>query len=126
MAVYEIQSCMQGYHIYKDIWTAMIGDLLCEREPFNDVDRYAIAVLKDDNTVAHIPKKISKICSVLARGGNMACTSIGGRRYSADLPQWGYLVSWCLLVNRKKFKRLRRCLPVELLQTVKINNFEVL
>ena len=31
---------MRGYHVYKDIWAAMIGeDLLCEREPFNDVDR---------------------------------------------------------------------------------------
>jgi len=33
-------------------------DLLCKREPFNDVDRYAVAILKDDTTVGHIPKKI--------------------------------------------------------------------
>jgi len=62
----------------------MIGeDLLCKREPFNDVDRYAIAVLKVDITVEHIPKKLSRICSLfLAKGGNIACTPIGGRRYS--------------------------------------------
>ena len=41
MAAYEMESCVRGYHVYKDIWAAMIGDLLCEREPFNDVDRYA-------------------------------------------------------------------------------------
>ena len=30
-----MESYMQGYHVYKDIWAAMIVDLLCEREPFN-------------------------------------------------------------------------------------------
>ena len=39
----------------------MIGDLLCEREPFNVVDKYAVAVLKDDTIVGHILKKISRI-----------------------------------------------------------------
>ena len=54
MAVYKMESCMQGYHVYEDIWATMIKeDLLCEREPFNDVDRYAIAVLKDDTIVRY-------------------------------------------------------------------------
>ena len=83
MAVYEMESCVQGYHVYKDIWPAMIGDLLCEREPFNVVDRYAVAVLKDDTIVGHIPKTISRICSLfIARSGAIACTPIGGRKYS--------------------------------------------
>ena len=43
------------------IWAAIIGDLLCEREPFNVVDKYAVAVLKDDTIVGHILKKISRI-----------------------------------------------------------------
>ena len=58
-------------------------DLLCERQPFNVVDRYAVAVLKDDTIVGHIPKKVSRICSLfIARGGAIACTPIRGRRYS--------------------------------------------
>ena len=87
----------------------MIGeDLLCEREPFNDVDRYAVAVLKDDTTVGHIPKKISRICSLfLARGGNIACTPIGGRRYSADLPQGGLEIP-CKLVFTGKQKEVQK------------------
>ena len=62
----------------------MIGeDLLCEREPFNDVDIYAVTVLRDDTIVGLIPKKISRICSLfIVRGGAIACTPIGGRRYS--------------------------------------------
>ena len=38
-------SCIRGYHVYKDIWDAAIGEVLVgEREPHNIEDRYAIAV----------------------------------------------------------------------------------
>ena len=34
MEVCERNSCVHGYHIYKDIWDAIIGEeLQCEREP---------------------------------------------------------------------------------------------
>ena len=60
MAAYEVEFCIHGYHVYKDWWGALIGEgVLCEREPFNDEDRYAMAVLKDDTVVSHIPRKIS-------------------------------------------------------------------
>ena len=37
--------CVCGYHIYEDIWNAMVGKVLvCEKEPNNSQDRYAIAV----------------------------------------------------------------------------------
>ena len=30
----EIPSCVRGYHVYKDIWAAAVGELLmCSREP---------------------------------------------------------------------------------------------
>ena len=30
----EIPSCVRGYHVYKDIWVAAVGELLmCSREP---------------------------------------------------------------------------------------------
>ena len=40
---------MRGHHVhvYKEIWTPVIGkDLMCEREPSNSVDPYAVAVIK--------------------------------------------------------------------------------
>ena len=55
---------------------------ISEGKLFNDQDRYAVAVLKDDTVVGHIPRKISQICSFLARGGAITCTHIGGRRCS--------------------------------------------
>ena len=53
------------------------------RRHFDDEDRYAVAVVKDDTVVA---RKISRICSLfLARGGVITCMPIGGRRYSSHL-----------------------------------------
>ena len=43
----DMPCCVRGYHVYQAIWTAGIGEeLLCEREPTNAVDRYAVAVVK--------------------------------------------------------------------------------
>ena len=43
-----IELCVRGYHVYKDIWEAAIGEELpCERETRNTNDRYAVAVKKD-------------------------------------------------------------------------------
>ena len=39
MAAYKMESCIRGYHVYKDLWDASIGeDTLCESEPLNDED----------------------------------------------------------------------------------------
>ena len=51
---WEIESCVRGYHIYQSVWTAMLDDeLICVRNPFNSIDRYAIAVKNDDTVVGH-------------------------------------------------------------------------
>ena len=69
MAAYEMEFSVCGYYVYKDSGDASIGDVLCEREPFNDENQYAVVVLKDDTIISHIPRKISQIFSlVLARG----------------------------------------------------------
>ena len=66
MEVCERNSCVRGYHIYKDIWDAVIGEeLQCEREPDNRSDRYAVAIKKDGIIIGHIPRKISQACSLL-------------------------------------------------------------
>ena len=46
-------------------------DILFEWEPFNDEDRYAVAVLKGDTVVSHIPAKkdISNLFSVSGSKG---------------------------------------------------------
>ena len=42
---------VRGYHIYKEIWYATVGEVLvCEREPNNFQDKYTIAVKKKENS----------------------------------------------------------------------------
>ena len=113
MAVFEKHSVIRGHHIYHRIWTPELGEcLVCEREPTNVNDRYAVAVVKDDVAVGHLPRAQSKIYSLfLLRNGTIDCIITGPRRYSADLPQGRLEVPCKLLFNGKheeikKFKRL--------------------
>ena len=60
-------------------------NIVWDREPFNDEDWYAMAVLKDDSIVGYIPRKISGICSLfVTRGGAITYMHIRGRRYSCS------------------------------------------
>jgi len=39
-----IEACVREYHACQDIWEATISEeLLCERQPMNPSDRYAVA-----------------------------------------------------------------------------------
>ena len=98
-------SCIRGYHVYGKIWSATIGEkLVCKRQISNVIDRYAVSVVKDDVIVGHLPKKISKICSLfLRRGGSITSEVTGNRRYSADLAKGGLEIP-CLLILRGQQK----------------------
>ena len=62
METIEKECCVRGYHIYKNIWDTSIGEeLACQREPSNGVNRYAVAVIKYDAVVGHLPKKMARI-----------------------------------------------------------------
>ena len=53
-------SCIRGHHIYKDIWTPLLGEKLpCTRETSNRKDPYAVCVLKSGSIVGHLPRKFS-------------------------------------------------------------------
>ena len=48
-ATFTVESCVRGYHVYKDIWDATVGEELeCARESDNPADRYAFAMKKGD------------------------------------------------------------------------------
>ena len=49
---------MRGYNVYKDIWAASVGEHLpCRRETTNLADRFAVAIMKGETVVSHIPRK---------------------------------------------------------------------
>ncbi len=78
-------------HIYQSVWSAEEGEnLVCKREMSNPLDSYAVIVIKGEQTVGHLPRKISRLCALfLGRGGSITATVTGRRRRSVDLPQGG-------------------------------------
>jgi len=63
--MFLIESVIQGYHEYKDIWDVAIdgAELPCEREPGNPHDPSAVAVAKrlspgTSVIVDHVPRLI--------------------------------------------------------------------
>uniref|UniRef100_A0A1X7UN36 HIRAN domain-containing protein n=1 Tax=Amphimedon queenslandica TaxID=400682 RepID=A0A1X7UN36_AMPQE len=102
MAVkFEVPSYIRGYHVYHEVWSSVLEEnLLCERERNNSNDQYAVAVKKDAEIVGHLPRKLSRVCSLfLRRGGTITCKVSGRRRYSADLLQGGVEIPCCLMFS---------------------------
>ena len=104
-ATFTVESMVRGYHVYKDVWSASIDEHLpCRRETTNPADRFAVAVVKRDTVVGHVPKKISNVCSVFIRkGGSILCRTSGSRRFSSDLPQGGLEIP-CVLIFKGNVK----------------------
>ena len=101
-------SNVRGYHVYKDVWDAAIGEVLvCEPEPRNAEDRYAVAVKKDETIVGHLPRNLSRVCSLFIRRGGMIQCTVTGRRYSADLPQGGLEIP-CFLLFKGSTKEIQK------------------
>ena len=105
----ERRCSMHGYHIYQTIWDTVVGETLeCRRQPLNEHNRYALAVIKDDMIIGYLPRKVSRLCSLfLGRGGCIMCTITGRKHYSADLPQGGLEVP-CVLLFRAPSKEIQK------------------
>ena len=66
MEVFQKETCVRRYHVYESIWVAAIGEeLQCQRELSNAVDCYTVAIIQDGAVVGHVPRKISRLCSLL-------------------------------------------------------------
>ena len=64
----EVDSFIRGYHAYKEQWTPTTGEqLVLRREPENPEDPSAVAVIKDEEIVGHIPFNISSTVSQFLR-----------------------------------------------------------
>lgn len=86
-----------------------MGETLdCARDDGNILDRYAVKVVKNDEIVGHIPKKIPTLCSLFIRhGGNIKCEVTGSRRYSQDLQQGGLEIP-CNIICQGSSKYLQK------------------
>ena len=105
-----MDSCIRGYHIYKDRWTFFIGESLsCKRETDNIEDPCAVYVVKcRDMIVGHVPRKMSATCSLFLYGnGTITFIITAGRHFPADLPQGGLEVPCKLLFKGLKLLVLK-------------------
>ena len=61
-AVYEKESIVRGHHVYKAIWTPVIGEELEVRtEDDNEHDQHAVAVVKDGVVIGHMPRLAAEV-----------------------------------------------------------------
>ena len=96
---FTIDSMIRGYHVYKDVWSSFIGEMLyCRRDVRNHHDPFAAAVCKGTTVVGHMPRKISAACYVFLgkAGATITGKVTGSRRYSHDLPQGGMEIPWVM------------------------------
>ena len=107
MMEYRYQSCIRGFHVYQQVWSPAVGEIVsCERETTNRHDPFAVMVVKSRTTVGHLPRKISCTCSMfLRKGGLISCEVTGKRQYSRDLVQGGLEVP-CTLIFEVVFDAL--------------------
>ena len=74
----NFKTVIHGHHIYKSIWTPLIGHVLIakpdERREALDYDKYAIGIFKrleEDTTaltlVGHVPVELSKLLNLPCR-----------------------------------------------------------
>jgi len=74
---FRIKSTVRGHHVYKASCSPYIGEeLLVQREvTLNNIhDNFAVAVLKNSNTVGHVPRKI-----FFTESAGTSCTRVAVR-----------------------------------------------
>ena len=68
-------------HVYKDVWKPAIGQKIhAEQELDNAVDKFAEKVVKDNETVGHLPREYSRILWYFIARGRKICVEVTGRR----------------------------------------------
>ena len=67
---FELDSCIRGHHIYKDVWTPVVDKVLnCRREEGNISNPYAVAAIKSGNIIGHMPRRIPAACNLFIQKG---------------------------------------------------------
>ena len=86
-STFELESVIRGHHIYKELWTPVVGESLdVQREPSNAYDCSAVSVLRDGTVVGHVPREVRRpFQSFLLTGGSITCEVLGHRRYGKGL-----------------------------------------
>ena len=61
-AVYEKESVVRGHHVYKAIWTPVIGEELeVKTDEDNNHDQHAVAVVRDGLVNGHMLRLVAEV-----------------------------------------------------------------
>ena len=80
--LFSCDSFVCGHHLYKDDWTPTLGEILgCKREPQNEKDLDAVAVIRDGKVVSHLPLIYSRYvsCFLELQPSSISCEVTGKR-----------------------------------------------
>ena len=84
---FKCESMIKGYHAYMNDWTPVLGESLQTRpEPENEIDKYAVAVTKDEKVIGHLKKgKTGRYAKTIfyflrANPTNIANITVTGKR----------------------------------------------
>ena len=111
---FTFDSAVRGYHVYKVVWKPAIGEKLqADQELDNEVDKFAVKVVKNNKIVGHLPREYSQILwYFIARGGKICVDVTGRRRHCKQL--CGGMEIPCRLVfscsSKVKINRLKELL----------------
>ena len=78
--IYTFKKWITGYHIYQDIWTPKIGEILtCEVDPTNPPNSYTVSVISDGELVRYVPRNIisETFTNILLDDGKLELTVHG-------------------------------------------------
>ena len=120
MEQFTFNSAVRECHVYKDVWKPAIGKKLpAELEPHNSGDKFAMKVVKNNETVSHLPHKYSQIFWYFITGGEKICVEVTGRtRHYKQLCR-GMEIP-CMLVfscsSKAKINRLKELLETKMCQ----------
>uniref|UniRef100_A0A1X7UNS1 HIRAN domain-containing protein n=1 Tax=Amphimedon queenslandica TaxID=400682 RepID=A0A1X7UNS1_AMPQE len=79
--VFQKESVITGHHVYKTVWTPVIGEELhTEVEDDNEHDKYAVAVMKSNGIVGHMPRSLSRISWYFLKNGGKIQGKVTGKR----------------------------------------------
>ena len=77
----EDNSWVMGHHIYKRVWTPVLGEVLdVRRNRENPVDVMALGVYREGVLVGHVPRELrDNFFFYLRKGGTIKATVTGRR-----------------------------------------------
>ena len=80
-------SVIRGHHIYKNIWTPFVGEILrVEQEVCNPENHFAVPIVKVETIIGHVPREVSCLFwHFIQHDGIVSCEITGHRKPSIGL-----------------------------------------